>query len=157
MGLYFCSGRYESSLILPRTGDVRFYAAHGVKQTFVSQRSAPASRFMSTRLDRDLPADLDHLLGRQPEVIGDVRGIALHRGKYHFLPTRKAFSVGARYHGLVPDIVGHVIEIDGTAARFELLEHARHVRPFHEAKADDGAPKAGRDRCDRETLLIGDP
>lgn len=40
------------------------------------------------RLNRDLPADLDDRVRRQPEIVGQVRGVALHRGEHGLYPLR---------------------------------------------------------------------
>ena len=45
------------------------------------------------RLDRDLPAYLHDVIGRQPEEVGDMNGVALHRGKQGLLPCRKGLPV----------------------------------------------------------------
>src|ERR1700753_1504222 len=69
------------------------------------------------RLNRNLPPDLDHLIGREAEKVADVNGIALHHGKEGLLPSRQALAVLAADHRLVADVIGDVVEIDCAAQR----------------------------------------
>ncbi len=43
--------------------------------------------------NRDLPAYLHDVIGGQPEEVGDMNGVALHRGKQGLLPCRKGLPV----------------------------------------------------------------
>src|SRR5262249_51916575 len=48
---------------------------------------------LACRSDRNLPPDLDDLVGRQAEEIADMDGVALHHGKDPLLPRWQAAAV----------------------------------------------------------------
>ena len=57
-------------------------------------------------------ADFDDRLNRQPEIIGQMGGIALHYREHCLHPPRQGSLVVSVHDSLVPDIVGDVREID---------------------------------------------
>src|ERR1700732_4122829 len=62
------------------------------------------------RLDRDLPPDLDDLVGGKTEEVADMDGVALHDGEEPLLPGGYSVAVLAGNHRLVTDVIGHVVE-----------------------------------------------
>jgi hypothetical protein len=64
-------------------------------------------------------------------------------------------AIVARYHGLVADVVGHVVEINIAASRTAGGGERRNIGSLHESVASFRAPKLGRYLDDRDALGIG--
>src|SRR5215472_7265691 len=94
-------------------------------------------------LDGHLAADLHDLVGGQAEEVADMDGVALHDREYPLLPGRQAVAVVAMDHGFVPDIIGHVVDVDRAAQRLAGGEQLWNVGTLHEAEARFGTPKVG--------------
>src|ERR1700687_491383 len=121
----------------------------GIVSTAARRRTSRSDGDLySCRLDRDLPPDLDDLIVGQAEEVADVDGVALHNGEEPLLPGRQAHAVLAADHGLVADVVGHIVEIDGAAQRFAGGEQFRDMRPLPEAETRLRAPVIRRDFLD---------
>ena len=89
--------------------------ALGAKRTFSEPRLPNriyeyAPRSLKGNSNRNLAADLDHLLARQAEIVGDVRRISDHGREQRLLPVRQRRAVAAVQNVFVTDIVGHVVE-----------------------------------------------
>src|SRR3984893_16407309 len=111
----------------------------------------------SLESNRDLPADLDHLVVRQAEEVADMDRVALHHGEEPLLPAGHPHAVVAADHGFMPDIIGDVGKVDGAAERFTGSEQFRNMRPLHEAEMRFRAPEIRRDLFDREALAGWQP
>src|ERR1700747_562324 len=93
---------------------------------------AKAECARAAQLDRDLPSDLDDLIGGQAEEIADMDRVALHHGEERLLPCGKALAVLAADHRFMADVIGDVIEIDRAPQRFAGREQLRNMRALHE-------------------------
>src|ERR1700676_960202 len=93
------------------------------------------------RPDRNLPSDLDDLIGGQAEEVADMGGVALHDSEDSLLPGWQAHAVLAGDHRLVAHVIGHVVEVDCATQRFAGGEQFRNMRALHEAEASFGAPE----------------
>jgi hypothetical protein len=71
--------------------------------------------------NRNLAADLHHRVRREPEVVGQVRRVALHKSEQGLEPAWLSLPVAPGDDGLMTHIVGDVIEIDVAAAYVSLL------------------------------------
>jgi Alternative oxidase len=104
----------RGAMRLPMSVVLRFGQHHtsGGDDFFVS-RSLPSYR--------NLAADLDHCVSGKLEVVGQARGVALHKGKQRLKPAWLSLPVAPRDDGLMAHIIGDVIEIDVTAANVSLF------------------------------------
>src|ERR1700688_366167 len=82
-------------------------------------------------LDRDLPPDLDDLIGGKAEEVADVSGVALHDGVDPLLPDGHAHAILTGNHGLAAHIIGHVVEVDRATKRLAGGEQFRNMRAFN--------------------------
>ena len=97
--------------------------------------------------DLDPGSQLDHCVGRQPEVLRHAAGVAAHRGKQPLAPVRHA-APRRRHHGLSTQEVGGPEDGDVQAVRPRELERLRHVRNIHEPEVHRHAPEAVAERRD---------
>src|SRR3981081_335523 len=87
-----------------------------------SRASLPETRYQQLardhprKSDGHRPADLDDLFRWQSEVVGQVRGVTLHKREQRLDPARQGLGVAARHDSLVPDIVGDIGQVDRAAA-----------------------------------------
>ena len=70
------------------------------------------------KLDRNLPPDLNDLIGWQAEEVTDMNGVALHHGKQPLLPGRQTLAIFTADDGLVADIISDIVEVDRASQRF---------------------------------------
>src|SRR5438067_5269884 len=92
------------------------------------------------RLDQDARAELDHTIGRDVEVIGDVARVARHGGEDALAPQRHASRADSGHHSLARDEERGLHRVDLQAERAAMLERASHIRTVHEAVAHAHAP-----------------
>src|ERR1700733_9398373 len=92
-------------------------------------------------LNRNLPPDLDDLVAGETEEVADMDRVAFHDREESLLPDRHAQAVIPGDHGLVTDIVSHIVKVRRTAQRFAGCEQLGNVRPFHEAEMRIRAPE----------------
>jgi hypothetical protein len=67
------------------------------------------SRQNPTELNRNLSSDLNDLIARQAEEIADMNRVALHHREKGFLPGWQPLAVLSAHHGLVTNIIGHIV------------------------------------------------
>jgi len=105
----------------------------------------------------NLPPNLDHGIRRQPEILTQMRGIALHHHETRRHPFRQSFAIVAGENRLVTNIIGDIRKIDATATRMGLSEQRRNIRPFHKSIPGGRTPKLRGNFRHREALGIVDP
>ncbi len=98
--------------------------------------------------NRNLPPDLDHLIGRETEEVADMDSVALHHSEHPFLTGRQAQVVLAADDGFAADIIGEVVEVDRTPQRFAGGEQFRNLARLFRLSSGCAAPP---------TALIGFP
>ena len=82
----------------------------GLGQHLVTSKAAVRIRFRAPQsLDGKPATDFNNVVGRQPEVVGDVNGVALHRGEERLFPCRQSLPVPAADDRLVADVIGDVL------------------------------------------------
>ena len=70
------------------------------------------ARIVADCLNRNLATDFHHLVVGQFENICDANGVASHRSKDSFLPTRDTSATLAWYDRLVTDVKSDIVAID---------------------------------------------
>src|SRR6185436_20751139 len=106
---------------------------------------------LNGRSDLDSRPELDHAIGGDVEVIGDVASIARHGGEDAVAPV-------SHRHDLLPGYEErgfHRLELE--AERAAQLERAHHVEPVHEAVAHAHAPAVVAELLAHHALLERHP
>jgi hypothetical protein len=100
-------------------------------------------RLYNALLDRDVPAEFDDVFARKPEEVGDMHGVAFHRGEERLLPFGQTLSVLPVNDRFVADIIGDVVEREGAPFLARLSQEGRNVGPLQESMARRRPPEIG--------------
>ena len=107
--------------------------------------------------NRNLAANFDHCVGGKLEIVGQVRGVALHKSEQRLKPAWLSLPVAPRDDGLMTHIIGDIIEVDIAAANVGFFQQYWDIRSFHEAVQCRGAPEIWGNLVERKSVGLLDP
>src|SRR5919198_5855066 len=107
--------------------------------------------------DLDARAELDDAVSRNVEEVGDVAGVARHRGEHAVAPERHARATRHRHHFLAREEERRFHEIDVEPCGVAELERARDIELVHEAVAYSHPPAAMPEALTHDAVLEGHP